>query len=92
MPGGFVAKVAIVIARTGDNKVLKQMDHHLEAVEIHATDVRSLQVRAARYACDAIGAVGDPGNGAIGVAIDAAVNSGTDLKNAGRGAIVDRDA
>jgi hypothetical protein len=81
----FVAKIAIVIARDGDQRVLDRMDQHLEAIEIRGDSLRDLQIHAQRYACDAVSSIGDPGHGTVGVAIDAAYNTGIELSKAGDG-------
>lgn len=88
----LVAKIAIVVARANDPKVNDQMDRYLESVEIEGDSVETLRARAMRYASDAIKSIGDPGNGTVAVALDAAVLAGVHLKDAASGDIPNRDA
>lgn len=91
VPEGYVAKIAICVARKNGDKVLDQMDRLLEPITIEGDDLRTLLVRSTRYTCDALTSIGDPGNGVIAVALDAAVLAGTRLEGASEGEIALRD-
>lgn len=89
-PSGFVAKIAIVVARKNDPRVVDRMDQYLEPVEIEGDDLKTLLLRSTRYTSEALANIGDPGNGTVAVALDAAVLAGTKIERAGQGDIKSR--
>ena len=91
-PGpGLVAHISIVVARAGDDRVIDRMDAEMRSIEHRAQTVEDLAFTVARYASDAIRAIGDPGYGNVSGSLYAALRTGVEYEDARRGAFYDPD-
>lgn len=96
-PGpGFVAHIAIVVARDGDDRVLDRMDRRLvidpermalATVEIRGQSLDDLACNMGSYSVNVVKSIGDPGHGNSIVAVDESVRLGMSRVHARRGGI-----